>query len=290
MYDHGLVGLYPGRKGRKQRSDVEIPQTIWWVSEVLDKSGESLTSLNRRFKASDGAVDWFRFYGGYRTPSPELIAKVEKDINGTQRIFTHPLWLLLKEPDASEKLLNTIYPALPEGVKQFLKDTGRKWPLTLFSFERYQVKELFKLSPPDALSAVLIMACYARVIRGRRLEERAREFFFRLVPSIYWLPTIRDIFVRLKIVRTTRVVLNPYLFLNPATIPGDTKVPVTDILLAMINEKLDMRLELKATLAIPITFDWRHALGAYDKEGNRRKNVSDEQIAREIEESYRVKN
>lgn len=285
---NGAVGLPLGiRRGRKQRSDVEILQAVWWVTEVCEKSGESITSLNRRFRNSNESVDWFRFHTGRRTPSLEMVERVEKDIPETQRVFIHPLWELLKIADLSTESTLTIYPKLPENVRHFLMDKGKKWPLTQFSFERNQIKDLFNLPPLDALATLLFLESYARAIRGRTLEGRVREAFFRLAPSIYWLPTLRDKFVRLDILRTTRIGLNPIKFPNPLNIPGHIKVPATDILLAMLKEKLDMRLEVRATLAIPLTFDWRCALLMYDKGGNCRRGLTDEQISEEIERSYR---
>lgn len=284
----GAVGL-PREigSGRKQRSDVEIPQAIWWVTEVCEKSGESITSLNRRFGNTNESVDWFRFHTGRRTPSLGMVERVEKDISDTQRVFLHPLWKLLKAEDLATESILKIYPTLPENVRLFLMDKGKKWPMAQFSFEQDQIKNLFQMPILDALAALLFLESYARAIRGKKLEGRVRKAFVRMAPSIYWLPTMREKFVRLDILRTTQIPLNPNKFPNPSNISGHVKVPVTDILLAMLKEKLDTRLELRATLAIPVTFDWRFALALYDKNGNLRRGVTDEQISEEIERSYR---
>lgn len=132
---------------------------------------------------SDTALKWEwssssrRFYKNLRgTPikGSRLINAIEPIVNGSKRIFQHPIWLILKNPEATLEEVHAYMKNLPATFQNKLFKTDKK---SMASVRRVvnNKQDICRVSMIGNLDA---LACMLLIIREMELLHRVHPYIF----------------------------------------------------------------------------------------------------------------
>jgi hypothetical protein len=165
----------------------KLPSMLWTRMIIHRRGGASLAQIHREFRPGysssykHGSRRLYKNYKGVQVKDSKLIEDVENNLPGTKRLLFHPLWDILKNPDA------TLDDILLYMDKLDLDLKGKLFSVDSFSKKSVRKKldscgQIYYVAKENSLDA---LACLLMFIRESEIKKQVQAYVISKWEAIF---------------------------------------------------------------------------------------------------------